>query len=397
MSRLSLFRFIIGDAEFIADIRDGASLLNAFMEYGIQYRDFHGGEDDTVSFKCSSYSALAVDRVCRKKNIAIKKVREVGIPPVIYRYRNRIGLFLGAIFAIIMIALSDNYIWDIQVSGNESVTYSRVVEALAEQGMTVGSKIDGLDVDKVKTAVMVDSDTISWMSINIIGTVAHVQIREVKQPEPETPLRPANVVASMDGQIEYLEVFQGDAAVRSGEAVKKGDVLISGVRDSKLGGFSVTRANGKVFAVTSHTFSVEIPYEYEKKIYGKAKKSEISVIFFGKEIKVFKYSGNEGVFCDTIESVDMLRLYGNVKVPIGIRTLNSVECETTTETRTPEEAMEIAYYRLERQIAASLPDAQILQKDIRGEIGDDSYVLTCTVKCIENIAETVEFEADLTT
>ena len=91
----------------------------------------------------------------------------------------------------------------------------------------------------------------------------------------------------------------------------------------------------------------------------------------------------------------MLSMPWGERLPIGIKKVSELTY-TLTESRYDEgEAMEIAYYRLERMIASALPDAQLLKKQIEVEQTEDAYVLICTVKCIENIAETVEFEADL--
>ena len=395
MKKCSFLLYLFGENEFTADLADGARLLNVFMEYGIIYRGFRATDGEKVVFSASSYSSVIITRLCRQKGIKITKTRSRGLPPAIYRYRNRVGIFIGAVIAAVLLSVYDNFIWDITVSGNESVTYSEVVNALSAHGLSVGSTISDLNVDRIKTAVMVDDTRISWMAINVEGTVAHVQVRETKSPSDETPKRPANIVASRDGQIENLEVFKGSAAVVSGQAVRKGDILISGVRDLKNGGFSVTRANGRVFAVTEHSFRVEVPYEYEQKIYEKGRKREISIIFFGKEIKVLKFNGNNGGFCDTIDSVDMLSLPGGVDLPVGIRKLKDIPYTVEKKFYSPEEAMEIAYYRLERMIEAEIPEAGILGKNIKAEIGERSYVLTCTVRCVEDIAETVEFDADL--
>ena len=91
----------------------------------------------------------------------------------------------------------------------------------------------------------------------------------------------------------------------------------------------------------------------------------------------------------------MLSLPGEVDLPIGVKKVSSVPYTVTKERYTPEAAMDIAYFRLERQISSALPDAVILGKKIEGEMGESAYILKCTVKCIENIAETVEFEAYL--
>lgn len=395
MRGASPFCFLCGEKEFASDMENSAKLLNLFMEYGIVYRKFGEREDGRVGFRCSAYASIMLLRLCAQRGIAVETVAFRGLPAILYRYRRRAGLLVGAVIAAMLITVYDDFVWDIEVIGNESVTYSYVVDALEKQGLSVGTRIEGLNVDRIKTSVMVNSDRISWMAINIEGTVAHVQIREAETAPNETPRKPANVVAAMDGQIERVEVFRGEAAVISGQAVRRGDVLISGVRDLKSGGFSVTRANGNVFAVTERTLTVEIPYEYEQKHYQKVQKNEISVIFFGKEIKILKNNGNEGVFCDTIESVDMISLPGGVRLPVGIKRVENHYYTVTKETYSRDEALELAYYRLGQRLASELPEAQIIGKRIETEIGERALSLICTVRCVENIAMTVEFEAEL--
>ena len=201
-------------------------------------------------------------------------------------------------------------------------------------------------------------------------------------------------MASRDGQVEYLEIFSGVAAVSEGSAVRKGDLLISGVRDSATEGFAVTRASGRVFAVTERQFAVEMPLAYEKKVEEKREKSEIYFIFFSKEIKIFKRDNPNGLNCDTIDTVEVSRLFGGVRLPFGIRTVSTVAYETAIESRSESEAMELAYYRLNMNITEALPDAQILNKTVTWESVGDKYVLKCKVRCIENIGETLEFDLE---
>ena len=91
----------------------------------------------------------------------------------------------------------------------------------------------------------------------------------------------------------------------------------------------------------------------------------------------------------------MLELPGGIRLPLGIKRVSLNYYTLTEERYTAEEAMEIAYYRLEQKIAATLPSASILRKNIKAEIGDSSYKLVCYIKCIEDIAEVREFDANL--
>ena len=91
----------------------------------------------------------------------------------------------------------------------------------------------------------------------------------------------------------------------------------------------------------------------------------------------------------------MLSLPWGARLPIGVKRVSEIRYTLTEESYSSEEAMEIAYYRLGRMIAAELPEATLLSKRIDAVAGDDAYTIVCTVKCVEDIAKTVEFEADL--
>ena len=345
-----------------------------------------------MRFCVSPFSAAAVFTLCEKKKIEIERTAAAGVPNLIYKYRKRWGLAVGAVFAAMIIFLSGEYLWGIRVTGNESVSYSEVIEALAENGLSVGSRLDSLDIDAIETLVLLSSDKISWISINMTGTCAEVQIREAENPKEKEPTRPANIVASRDGQIEYIELFSGVAVVREGGAVRKGDLLISGVRDSNEYGYSITRASGKVFAITEREFEIEVPFEYEKKSPKSQKNAEIYITFFSKEIKIFKRDTPNSVNCDTIDIEESLRFFGEIRLPIGVRRVVEVSCETETLRYTDSEAIDLAYYKLNREIEETIPDAQILKKMITTEQREDAIVLKCKITCIENIGQTAEFD-----
>ena len=180
--------------------------------------------------------------------------------------------------------------------------------------------------------------------------------------------------------------------VRSGDVVRAGDILVSGVWDSNHYGMFVTRSSGKVFARTTRTFTVEIPFEYEQKVPVERKIKEKYLIFFSKEIKVFENAGNMGSSCDTIESVENLRFFSGDRLPVGVRTVSEIYYETERRRYSETEAMNIAYYRLGERLENELAEAELLRKTVECEITDFAYILRCTVECIEDIAVMREFD-----
>ncbi|MBR5616060.1 MAG: sporulation protein YqfD, partial [Clostridia bacterium] len=277
---------------------------------------------------------------------------------------------------------------------NEHMTVRQVREELATSGIYVGMLLDTFDPGECALQIQLCSENISWASINLSGTVAYVEIRErVPTPIEETIL-PANLVAGCEGVVEELEIYQGVPVVQSGQGVRQGDLLVSGVYDSQAVGWRVTRAAGRVLARTVREFTVEIPLEYEKKVYLDDASVKKNVIFFEKEIKLFKNSGILGVTCDKINSIDSFTLGEGVSLPISVRTEYSFPYEFRRAERSYEQAEAIAYDELQRSIAQAVPEGVLLRKVITTTLGEDAYVLHCRVWCLENIAQLQPFTVE---
>lgn len=369
------------------------ALLNFCFSEQIPYRDFSVLEDGGVSFTVSMYSAKKLSRYCTVSGISLRRTNQGGIPYLAIRYRKRAGIFLGTLIALFLLLLSERYVWDIRISGNESMTHEEVVAELNACGFGIGSYIPDVETVVLENRVLIASDRISWIAIKLDGTVAQVQIIEHTSAPPEEDLsRPANLIATADGQIESVALFRGNCLVTVGQAVKKGDLLVSGLYDTASGGYRYTRAAGEVLARTERTLCVEIPFEDTQKVYEDEKCREIVLNFFGFSIKIFKSTGNLPLECDIIEKNKILEPFGLSDLPVGW-TVTTAKCyHTEPLTRTREEALNLAYAKLEQELSALSPDVQLLSKGITTEWNDGSVRLICTLRCIENIAEQSEIE-----
>ena len=120
---------------------------------------------------------------------------------------------------------------------------------------------------------------------------------------------------------------------------------------------------------------------------------EISIIFFSFRQKIFKKGGFSGTKYDKIYSDIYIYSSGDATIPIGLSVTRVPIFAERAATRTPAEAVDIAYFEINRKILASIPEAEILSKlFIGGENADGTaYRLECRVECIDDIAETVPF------
>jgi len=376
-----------------ADAENATALMNLCLRHGVSHHGFRWGEDGSVYFEISLLSAGRLERLCRASSISVTLLKDGGLPPFLWRYRKRAGLILGAFFAFFLIVLSTRFVWAVHVHGNESMTKAQVLEELKSCGFGVGSYIPHLRTEDLETRVLIASDRISWIAIHMDGTVAVVQVIEhVAPPVEEDRSRPANLIAARDGQIELIQLYRGNCLVRVGQAVREGELLVSGLYDSATLGYRYTRAAGEILARTEHQFEIEIPLSYEKKLYGERENREIVLNFFDFSMKIFKNSGNEEVECDIIEEEKNWMLFGRHVLPVSICVTEAIPYRTEAAQRTPEQALELAYDALETRLSAFSEDAQLLRQDVRSEWTDDALILHCTVDCIENIAVQREFE-----
>lgn len=385
--------FWIGYQKLRMDGRYAGELMNICRREGYVYRRFVFS-DDTAEFECSLHDAKKVAAACRRQGIPVILGEERGLPSLLCRYRYRFGIWVGVLLFVCMLFFSGQVVWEIRVEGNDALSDRQVIDRLAACGMTVGDRIASLDTAVLENRVLIASDDISWISINLLGTVAEVEIREsLPLPEKEDYVA-ANLIAGRSGTVEWFENVRGNIAVKIGAVVEEGDLLVGGIYNTTGGGFRYTCAGGSVYARTEHDFEVEIPLQYEKKIYNGREKIQKSLIFFKKEVKFFGNTGNSHGTCDTIDTVTYWELPGGVVLPFGIHTIRTVEYETVQSERDAARAEELAYYRLYWQMEGDVPHGKLLRKQIAAELTDHAYILRCTADYVEDIAKMQEIQIE---
>ena len=390
---MNLTLLLGGNVTLRANAENRTHVLNICLSEGVTYSDFSWESDGSVHFRSPLPSARRLMRICRARGVELECVEANGIPAIAWRLRRRWGLILGTVCAIAMIVLSGLFVWDVSVTGNETLDAREVKALLSECGFGVGTYLPSVNTGALENRVLIASDRLSWISVNLDGTVARVQVIERRAADEETPAtRPAHLVAACDGQIELIKLYRGESAVVIGQAVKKGELLASGLRESELTGLHVTRAAGEVMARTQHTFCVEIPLAYEEKRAVDEKICSVTLNFFNFSLKIFENTGNVGGLCDIIEKDMEPPPFGARPLPVSLSLRLAEPYIAETCTRTQEEALQLAYDALDRQIAENLSEAQLLDKQIATEMTDTSVTLRATVSCIENIAVVQEFE-----
>ena len=384
--------FFFGGVKVFVEYAHSTAFLNLCMYYCIPYTNFTTVTDGIeLVIRGNAYKKLKKEACAR--GIEFKVIKKSGIPSFIDRYKLRVGAFIGIILSAALIYLSQNVIWDINVTGNESLSGGEVRELLRSEGLFVGSYIPTANTDRIENKIMLKTDNISWMSINISGTVANVQIREVVRGEEiDASANPANLIANKDGIIEEVRIFKGQVMVSPGQTVSKGDVIVSGIYESERHGIRYTRATGQVYARTIEEYYIEIPFEYQGKRYTGEEYCDKYLNFFDYSINISKNSRNDGALYDKIDIVENYCLPWGLPTPIEKRTVKYSAYETVTMTRSAEEAEELAYFELSRILGDMAEESTMISKTVTPIIGENSFVLYCKIGVIEDIAELSEID-----
>lgn len=373
-----------------------AELLELCRRCGYPYDSFTTREAEKyVTLRVKTATADKLMAACAACGLPVTVIKAGGLPLWGKWLWRRPGLWVGLLAVIALLFISSRFVWDVRVTGNETVTEHRVEETLRACGFGVGSYLGSFKADRIENQALMADRSLAWISINVKGTVAHVQIREAAHPPEASDQTPANLIAATGGQIVRVELTRGNVIVSPGQWVDEGDLLVSGLYDSDQVGFRYTHALGKVYARTVEEITVSIPLTYEKKVYSEEDGvvlCERSLIFFENYIKFSKKTGNVGGSCDTIRRVSIPFSFSGVDFPIALVTEWSLPYTTVEEKRTYAEALELAYLVLAQRIGSIPGGAEILNKSITTTLGEDTLLLTCTLTCVRDIAEERTFE-----
>ena len=378
--------FLAGYEELSASSGDAAALADLCMRRAIACREAEF-VDGRYVFRTSLFSARRLKKECRTLGIELSVLRRAGLPALLYRYRHRYGIALGALLCTLIIALSGGVIWDIRIDGNRRLSEDDVIAELRECGLKVGTKKRGINASRLENALLIINDDIAWISINIRGTVAQVEIIEREIAEDEEAPDAANLVATQEGEIYLFEDVRGNILLKIGDRVDRGELIVSGIYESAGGALRYTCARGRVLARVEDEFSVDIPLEYEKKVYTGKVYTEKRLVFFEKEIKIYSNCRNLSASCDKIEIVEYPDVLGGGELPVGVRTVEYHEYVMLCAERSEDEAKALALEAADSSLSLMAAESDILGVSREWELTEGSVRLRYRVRRIKNIAE----------
>lgn len=187
-------------------------------------------EHDTFQYTLKPNDFKRTQSLVRKTGIHPHIQKRAGLPFVLQWCRRNITFCSGFILFLGILALLSSYVWEISFQGQSTYTKETLHKTVTELGVTRGMKRSKLVCDDIEKSIRSIYPDISWVSAEEVGSRLVISIKEAEKTVKRISEQAAShVTAPCDGVIREISVNRGVAAVKKGENVKKGQILISGV------------------------------------------------------------------------------------------------------------------------------------------------------------------------
>ncbi|MDR2932224.1 MAG: sporulation protein YqfD [Oscillospiraceae bacterium] len=349
------------------------------------------GDTYTGATDIKSYRKLR--KHAKNAGVRLRISQKEGVPFQRYRYRKRKGLLVGlAIFAAFLFIMS-RFIWRVEVSSTGGVPESTIVRALENIGVRPGVPRASIDVrDSERRALLLLHD-LSWIALNIEGSIVHVEYSQsVAPPDMIDPNAPCNIIASASGQINALNIYDGQPLVALGDTVMKGDVIVSGITQDRLGQSLFRHAQAQVIARVTHTIEIEVPMQQTRYIETGDERGRNYLGVMGFEIPLFLPFKIPHPY--HVERVREPVTLFSLETPVWTLRERYILMEEVPVTLSKEEARKQALLELAATEKVALEGAEIYDKKMGVTTQDGHYILHVEYDCAMDIAEEQEILLD---
>lgn len=370
-------------------------VLNLCGARGLAFWDLRWESPTAFFCTLSRRDYYRLRRAVKKLDCTLDVEKKEGVPFFLGRFRRRQALLIGLGVCAAALFFGSFFIWDFTIEGNQTVTSEEILRALQENGIHLGTYAFSVDAEDLRNHVLLEIPELSWITVNVSGCRAYVQVRE-RTPKPELADKrtPCNVVARRAGLILKVQALDGQAMVLPGTTVEEGQLLISGVEDTGTFGARLMASMGKVWARTWYRLETTIPLRQEKKTETGKETDGFSLIFGTHRIKIYGSAGySEGNY-DKITTRTRLSFFG-LPLPITAERDRCRWYENETVTVDPVEAERQGKEILSAYLLTLLDEEGSVSSTLcSSKSSGDTLTVTLTAECREQIGKTVPVYTD---
>ena len=381
---LQILRYFRGYVGFTVSGKYPERFLNITARKGVRLWDVQRKDDGfTACMYRSDYRRIRP--YARGAGVRLRVGIKRGLPTVISRYRGRVGVVIGACAFILSVFVMSLFIWSIDITGLDTVSQAQMLDGLRSHGLYVGAFKPAIDSGRVARDIMLEQKEIGWMTVNITGSYASVEIKEeAPAPEVEDVSVPCNIKAKSDGQILRIEAMEGETEITEGSGVIEGQLIVSGVRTSELGESRLVHAQARVYARTKREASFSVPAVSKNLVPNGETAVRNSLLLFGLRLP-YRFGAVHSPYSVSSEIVQSPAPL-DITLPVGVVTETVSSLEYDESELDYNSAQELLMREARLYEAFSLSKCTVENREYRMDVNDSYYTLLATYTCVEDIA-----------
>lgn len=329
-----------------------------------------------------------IAKIAKQTKCKMKINKKKGIPFIFNKYRKRKLFFAFLLLIIIMMGITSNFVWNIQIvkQDESDLDLNSIYKDIEEAGLSIGTPKNKINTKEIINNIRTKRNDISWIGIELKGTNAIVKVvKSTEKPDIINEEEYCNVVANKPGIITKINAQNGSIAVKVGDTVNVGTTLINGWMEGKYTGIRYVHARGEVEA--------KVWYEKSKKImYNTTEIKETGNIENKYKIKINNFEINlskklpKFKIYDTITEEKKIKLFSDFYLPISIVKTTYKEQKDEVKEYEKEEAKNIGIQELEQELEQEISDKEkIVNKIINTYEQEDGIEVRVTYEVLENI------------
>ena len=388
-------KFLAGHRTVDIPRDEACAAFDMIYRNGLSFTGERRRADGSIRVTMTERDSASFSRLAAARDMHPVLSSPHGLPVVLDYMKHRPVIPIGLILTLVWMLYSERLVWDIRVSGNTKTPTDEIIAQLDSLGFGVGTYYPSVNFNKLHAEYSAAQDDLAWLSIYMDGAVADIEVREEWHDEREKHADGvyANVVAEVAGVVRSVNVFEGVAAVKAGDTVVPGQVLISGVIPMKEENqVRYEYAAGEVNCTVCEPIDVSSAVTRTEKRFTGHEKSEISVKIFKKTVNLFVNGGNDVPSCDKIETVKQVSLAnGRIRLPIFIEKTVWREYAEEEVTVPPENVANEVLSLVSARLKSLAERGTMISKELSAKYENGVYRISGAVYLERDIGEPQEF------
>ena len=117
------------------------------------------------------YRKLA--KTAKKAGVRLRIADKKGFPFLVHRYRKRLGLLIGICFFVSFLLFMQNFVWQIDVVGNQTIRTEQVEDLAKSLGLHTGAYLHNINFKQIQREMELQLPDIAWITVCLLYTSLH--------------------------------------------------------------------------------------------------------------------------------------------------------------------------------------------------------------------------------